>query len=170
MKTFISEYYRDQNAQLHATNRYGKWGHRQKDAVESVYRRYNCKSALDYGAGQQTLSEAVSFSLTGYDPAIPAISELPTVHDLVVCSDVLEHVEPEYLDNVLEHIQAIVEVAAYFVIATRPDGTKKLPDGRDPHICLHDKDWWEAKIGEYFNVVKCEMGERGEVIMECMPL
>ena len=85
-----------------------------------------------------------------------------TVHN---CSDVLEHVEPEYLDNVLETIRSLTEKVAYFVIATSLDGTKTLPDGRDPHLIVEDGEWWVDRIYEHLPVYRYYKQDRREAVV-----
>ena len=65
--------------------------------------------------------------------------------DMVVCTDVLEHVEPAKLDAVLDHIWRLTGRVAYFVIDTRP-ANAILPDGRNAHLSLHDHWWWIDKL------------------------
>ena len=49
----------------------------------------------------------LTFEIKEYDPAIPGKDSLPEPADIVVCSDVLEHIEPNYLLNVLVDFNAI---------------------------------------------------------------
>ncbi len=76
------------------------------------------QSVLDYGCGKGTLAEAVSFEIREYDPAIAGKDENPLPADLVICTDALEHIEPEYLDAVLVHIASLTRMAAFFVVHT----------------------------------------------------
>ena len=162
----ISEEYRQQNAELHRSGRYGRWGYREAENIVKTAKEFRCESILDFGAGQGTLSKTISLPVTNYDPAIEEYSELPTSKfDLVVCSDVLEHVEPEYLDNVLETIRSLTEKVAYFVIATSLDGTKTLPDGRDPHLIVEDGEWWVDRIYEHLPVYRYYKQDRREAVV-----
>jgi hypothetical protein len=74
---------------------------------------------------------------------------------MVICTDVLEHVEPSYLDEVLRNIADKTNKLAYFVICCRPAG-QNLPDGRNAHLIVQPHEWWEKKLLEYFNTVKGE--------------
>jgi hypothetical protein len=70
------------------------------------------KKILDYGCGHGLLLRSVLSHNVGlterqaqfYDPGIEKFSELPHPAHLVLCTDVLEHIEPECLDSVLEHL------------------------------------------------------------------
>jgi hypothetical protein len=83
-----------------------------------------------------------------YDPGIPADSALPAPADLVVCTDVLEHIEPEHLDAVLAHIFRLAQRAVFLQIALFP-AKKTLPDGRNAHLIVQPANWWLDKIGKH---------------------
>jgi len=66
--------------------------------------RINAKTILDYGAGKRTLENSLlnrKLTIKSYDPCIPEIAGRPDKADIVVCTDVLEHIEPDLIDNVL---------------------------------------------------------------------
>jgi S-adenosylmethionine:diacylglycerol 3-amino-3-carboxypropyl transferase len=69
----------------------------------------------------------------------------PEPHDIVVCTDVLEHIEPDCLDDVLADIRRCTKKAALLVVATRP-AMKTLSDGRNAHLIQEDFKWWEPHI------------------------
>ena len=166
----ISDYYKEQNRKLHKTNKYGKWGYREAENVTKLKERYDCDSVLDFGAGQCSLSKAVNFPVTNFDPAVKGIDTLPEgKFDLCVCSDVMEHIEPEYLEEVLQTIRDKTAKVAYFVIATSLDGTKTLPDGRDPHLIVMEPEWWVHKLSQYFTIKRAEShNKRSAVRIVCL--
>ena len=84
-----------------------------------------------------------------YDPAIEKVSRLPKPADLVMCRDVLEHVEPELLDNVFEHIHSLANKAVYLVIP-RNASTVTLPDGRNSHLTQQKAKWWIKRFSKWF--------------------
>ena len=110
--------------------------------------KYATGSVLDYGCGKGALAEAIP-GIIGYDPAVEKFSALPSPADLVVCRDVMEHVEDECIESVLEHIRMLTIKAAYFVVPCRPT-TEHLPDGRNTHISIHAPDWWREKLDRRF--------------------
>lgn len=118
-------------------------------------------SILDYGAGKQTLAKSLStLPVTSYDPAIEKISEKPEgKFDLVVCTDVMEHIEPDYLDAVLDDLRRYTGKMVFLNVATRP-AVKSLPDGRNAHLIVEDYRWWWPKLVERFECVQfSRMGE-----------
>ena len=102
---------------------------------------------LDYGCGKGRLETNKK-----YDPAVKEFSADPEPADLVVCTDVLEHIEPECLDDVLRHIHSKMLKSGYFTIGCSK-AAKKLPDGRNAHLIIQPPEWWIDKLSEYFVVV-----------------
>lgn len=130
---------------------YGTGGHRWHKTVQEIGRQFDCANVLDYGCGKGTLSLFL-VKVTNYDPAVEEFSTPPTdKRDLVVCTDVLEHVEPEYLDNVLDHIYSLTGNVAFFVISTRPS-KRVLFDGRNAHLIVEDEEWWKDKLKKHFRI------------------
>jgi predicted SAM-dependent methyltransferase len=82
-----------------------------------------------------------------YDPAVHGRDEEPEPADLISCIDVLEHIEPEKLRAVLDHIHSLMERVGYFVIALRP-AEKRLPDGRNAHLIIDNAHWWLDRLRE----------------------
>ncbi len=81
----------------------------------------------------------------GYDPAIEGLDDEPEPADLVVCGDVLEHIEPECLDAVLDDLKRCTVKAIFLTVATRP-AKKTLSDGRNAHLIQQPAEWWLPKI------------------------
>jgi hypothetical protein len=69
----------------------------------------------------------------------------PKPAQLLACTDVLEHIEPDRLDAVLRHQFNVAELGAFFTIATRP-ANKVLPDGRNAHLIQELPSWWVQKL------------------------
>lgn len=147
----ISPEYIQLNKKLHETNQAygtssGKWvGH-----VRGIIQAFGCMSALDYGAGRGLLGKEIPM-IRNYDPAVDEWSGEPEAADLVVCTDVLEHVEPEYLHEVLDHLAELTRKVAFLTVATRP-AQKVLADGRNAHLIVEDAEWWLPQIMERFKV------------------
>lgn len=152
---FISDYMREQNKELHATASYGVSGGKYADEVLSMLFGISSVSKfhtmLDYGCGRGYLKKTLveTFGWKGtiyeYDPSIPEKAELPPSASLVVCTDVMEHVEEGKVDAVLKHIYDCSELMAYISISTRK-ASKNLPNGKNAHITLHPPSWWIDKV------------------------
>lgn len=151
----ISDAYLELQREMHRDSSYGTSGQNYAEDVILMALDHECKSILDYGCGKGTLKREIArasdIDVREYDPAIPGKDRDPDVADLVVCTDVLEHVEEEAIDEVLDAIRHKAAKKAYVVIDTAP-ARKSLPDGRNAHISLHDPDWWSARIGRFFRI------------------
>lgn len=145
----ISHGYRAQNAQMHRENpAFGNSGSKWALVIDPLARSLGCSTLLDYGCGRGTLATALTaapYAVREYDPAIPGKDEPPEPADLVVCTDVLEHIEPECLDDVLADLARLSRKATWMVIATQP-AMKALPDGRNAHLIVEPVGWWIGKI------------------------
>lgn len=148
----ISDHYIGQNLELHQRPEgFGGSGKKHVDRVLAYARELPAKSILDYGSGEGTLSKACKAKgWTGffgeYDPGMPGkLANLPKPAELLVCTDVLEHIEPDYLDNVLRHMLALTGRGAFLTIATRP-ANKVLPDGRNAHLIQQPAQWWITQL------------------------
>jgi len=156
----ITDAYCQLNRQLHESPdvKYGYNGAAQAGRVKELAKRHRCASILDYGAGKQTLGKALREmgckDVRDFDPAIPAISAPPAPADLVVCSDVLEHVEPELVNNVLDDLHRLANKVCFARICTVPCISKTLPDGSDPHRSVHEPEWWMERLQQRFSSVR----------------
>lgn len=112
-------------------------------------REYACADMLDYGCGKGTLCSQIP-GARGYDPAVPEFTDPPEAADLLVCTDVLEHIEPDCLDDVLEHTRTLTKKLSVFIVACRP-ANKTLPDGRNTHLIVEDQEWWLKRLMQYFD-------------------
>lgn len=142
----ISERYRKLNRIAHSDPAYGTTGHMHAQLVQSVIDRSGAVTLLDYGCGKQTLRDAVAgVEYRGYDPALPGLDAPPDAADAVYCGDVMEHVEPEFTDNVLADVVRLANKAAVFVICCAP-GARILGDGKPAHRNVHPAEYWRAKL------------------------
>ena len=138
--------YRKQLEKLHDRQRWGADGGKHTAAVLALIEQYKPATILDYGCGENKLADSLKpHRVSGYDPGIPERAKMPKPCALVVCTDVLEHVEPEKLDAVLDHIWRLTARVAYLVIETRA-ANAHLPDGRNAHLSVHPAEWWIEKL------------------------
>lgn len=139
----------DYKAQLQAKHKQIKWGRSGDSHAPEVSKfalTLGATTVLDYGCGQGRLRPAVpQLRVFEYDPGIPGKDQLPKPADIVVSTDVLEHIEPENVDNVLRHIFLLAKRGAYLVISLSL-ARELLPDGRNAHLTVKPAEWWTDKI------------------------
>lgn len=147
----ITPEYRRMQEVLHAAPEgYGGKGSKWVNTVAGLVHATSSTSVLDYGCGRGSLGRALreiypKLSVFEYDPAIPEKRELPKPADLVVCTDVLEHVEGPQVPAVLLHLRSLTQRAAFVVISLVPSA-KILTDGRGAHVTLESTTWWQDMI------------------------
>lgn len=143
---------------------YGVSGSRYADQILQMSNSLQTRSILDYGCGKCTLQKALPFPIQNYDPFIPEYSDRPTPADIVVCTDVMEHVEEECIYTVLADIAVLTLKAVFFQVATRP-ASKVLPDGRNAHISQHPSNWWLHEMLVMFDIKSFQVMNGGFVLV-----
>ncbi|QDD11400.1 hypothetical protein [Candidatus Methylopumilus planktonicus] len=156
----ISKNYRELQKELHLNPDYGVASLHYAPIVANLIRALNIKSLSDYGAGKKNLFKGLTkegITLDDYYPYDPAFEEYgePKVADLVCCIDVLEHIEPELIDNVIEQLSEITTEFGFFTVDTMP-AMKILSDGRNAHLIQKPNSWWLAKFIKYFDLLHLE--------------
>ncbi len=157
----ISAGYLEQNKLLHQSNaEYGVSVLKHIDTIKKLYESIKANSLLDYGCGKGHLAKNLDFPIWEYDPAIEGKDKPPKPADLLVCVDVLEHIEPDYLDMVLQDISRCILKVGYLIINTKAAG-KTLPDGRNTHLIQENKEWWREKLSHFFDIPENGIIEKG---------
>jgi hypothetical protein len=162
----ITPQYRDMNDALHKNQPgYGMGGWAWVGPVVHFMRLLDCRTVLDYGAGKATLAAWMpkEYPVTNYDPVtFPAE---PEPQDFVTCLDVLEHIEPALLDNVLQDIQRKMKKGGLLVIAMR-EAKKTLSDGRNAHLIIEPPEFWLPKLqGLFRRVERVTLGRSDELVV-----
>lgn len=144
--TLITPEYLALQEQLHnGSQEYGVSGHKWAEHVRQFSTQLGSRDILDYGCGKETLQRALPFPIHMYDPCIAHRSAPPEPADLVVCTDVLEHIEPECLDAVLQDLARLTKKLVFLEVATRP-AVKFLSDGRNAHLIQEQAAWWLPQL------------------------
>jgi hypothetical protein len=163
--SLISEDYRKQQEALHATGNYGVMGERYAPLVSQIIDRLKITHLLDYGCGSNcSLARALkvphSLKYQAYDAGVARFSGSPVPAQMVACIDVLEHIEPDYLDRVLDHLRTLTEGVCFLSVHTGP-ALKVLSDGRNAHLIQEPMQWWLPKIWERFELQTVQGMEQG---------
>lgn len=152
----ISESYRELQVELHKNPDYGTSGYKMAERL-----MYLCGSRdiLDYGCGKKTLEMALGFKIKNYDPCIKG-NEVAIPSEVVACTDVLEHIEPEHLEEVLADLRRVTKGVCYMTIASKP-ARKVLADGRNAHLIQEGVEWWLFRLSKYFDIFGCVLHKNG---------
>ena len=123
--------------------------------VRYIQRHPEIVTVLDFGSGAGTLKRHIEQHLLRrvddpvtvfeYDPSVPGKATLPnTMFDLIVTTDVMEHVERESLDETLDWIAEHSRRQFHHIDCN--DTEDRLPDGRDVHLIVRPPHWWESYL------------------------
>ena len=159
--TFYSENYLNLLKLEHKKGKWGITGGNYVYIIDSIAHTHSFSSILDYGCGHGSLAKAFEehkpnlYRIFEYDPGIEGKTDLPSPCELVVCIDVLEHIEEEYVDNVLEDLQRCVLKIGFFTVSLRP-AVRRLSDGSNAHVTVKPADWWFEKLNKRFIVLNAE--------------
>lgn len=154
----ISTEYKKQNKELHELNpNYGCNSKKVVPIIRKMVTELKLTSVLDYGCGKALLEQGLreTFSdahlkIVSYDPCIEG-RELKEFCELVVCTDVMEHVEKECVGAVLDEIAELTLKYAFFNICCIPS-LKLLPDGRNTHISIRSPSLWVEELFYRFHI------------------
>lgn len=150
----ITDEYKQLNTDMHKDKKnFGTGGGKWAVTVMQMAAQLKTTNILDYGCGKSTLANNMPFSIQQYDPAIVKYAKLPEPADIVVCTDVLEHIEPECMLDVLMHLQSLVKICGIFCVCELP-AMKHLPDGRNAHLSLLSASEWFTLLNKYFTVTQ----------------
>lgn len=132
---------------------YGSTAYLYFDLIAREVLARNPESILDYGCGRSDLVAHFwndgKRRIARYDPAVPNHETMPDGEfNLVLCTDVMEHILMTDVDQVLREVRRKSR-QALFTISLRP-ARAKLPDGRNAHVTLLSADEWMAWLTDVF--------------------
>lgn len=143
----ISEQYKKVLTSVHAKTKFGK---RRKlpDLLAEYIQEHQPATILDFGCGKgnlvETLKEQYPFrTVYGFDPANPKYDTTLRKVDMIISTDVMEHIEPDLLDITMQEI-AEHSTHIFHLISCAP-AKLILPDGRNAHLIQETPDWWKKK-------------------------
>ena len=130
--------------------------------VAHLLKLSGAKTVLDFGSGKGKLyhdapgcpnnsrfksipswGDAI---VTCYDPGYQPFSEpVDGPYDVVISTDVVEHIPEEDISWVLDKIFAYARHSVYVVAACYP-AHKHLPDGSNAHCTLQAPEWWVGQM------------------------
>lgn len=148
--------YQQLQQKLHDKGNYGVVGRKYGPMVSEIIDRLEIDHVLDYGCGRnqslrKTLKPKRKITYQAYDPGWPEYADPPIPAQMVVCCDVLEHIEPDLLMNVMDHLEDLTEVILFATVHTGPAG-KVLADGRNAHLIQQPMEWWLPHFTDRFHI------------------
>ncbi len=154
-----------QYEELHRNNpSYGSTSLKFIDEVSAMIDYLNPKSILDYGCGKGTLIDELQkrypqIKCHKYDPSIPEYDTIPVSQaDMVLNTDVLEHIPVDDIDEVLHSISSITQNVYFNLHHGR--AAHVLPNGENAHCTVRSPNWYRKKLKQYFNHVELLPGRR----------
>jgi hypothetical protein len=155
---YVSLNYQQQLREIHSSTEWGNTGKNHWEDIDKIASDIKVRSFLDYGAGHGSLKKRLQEKLPGkyrvkeYEPGIEEKSSRPDPSNLVVCCDVLEHVEPALIEHVLDELKRVTLEKGFFTVSCQL-AKKKLPDGRNAHLIVEPISWWKNKIEKRFKIL-----------------
>lgn len=163
-----SKKYREVLRESHASVKaWGTGGKGHVATVQNYADEIGAESVLDYGCGhappggRAALARALADAKSGlvvheYDPGVFGKEAMPAPADMVVATDVLEHVEPELVHNALDHIRGLARKGGFLIIALNK-AKFTLTDGRNAHLTVMPSEWWIDQLYKHgYNIERVE--------------
>lgn len=146
--------------------RYAPGEHYIDDALEVLKPRMGA-SFIDFGCGTGRPALELrkrGYGVVGIDFAENSLDEGIDIPFLVAdlakkidlkaqfgfCTDVMEHVAPEHIDDVLLTIADCVRQGVFFSIAMDHDQFGPMLVGSQLHLTVQDAKWWRRKMGQFW--------------------
>lgn len=145
----ITADYAESLKKLHKSKAFGNRSNIPREVIRCI-EEYNIQSILDFGCGKGNVVKALketypNLTVYGYDPGRDSCNTLPNNVDMIISTDVLEHIEPELLEETLLDLAKRTDKVMYHLIACHP-AKKNLADGRNAHLIVETPDWWKNKL------------------------
>lgn len=128
------------------------------DSIGKMVRLLRVKTYLDFGCGRADAYRSPHKlwhhlgldrkNVTLYDPAFGRDDTLPPAgrkFDLVVCSDVLEHLPEEEVDAFIDRLFGYARHGVWSSVCCRK-AKKFFPDGTNLHVTVKSFGWWFEKF------------------------
>ena len=160
MEKLLSKEYKEKIVAMHNKK---KWGGAVAGGKVIEINKYmilsNAKSVLDYGCGYGAFKRGVEqafpdykYKIYEYDPGIIGKDIDPPVCDSLICIDVLEHIEPDKIDDVLQHMYDKINNWAYINICC-VQSFNAFADGTNLHVLIRPPEWWIRKFDKKWDVL-----------------
>lgn len=113
--------------------------------ILSIIKEKKISSIMDYGCGKAKNHPKEFAKAYKYDPGVEEFSKKPEagiIFDLVVSTDVLEHIPEENVKEIIDDIFKYSKKWVFLSICTR-EAKSFLPNGYNAHATVKPKEWWD---------------------------
>lgn len=147
----------DEYRKIHSERYYGHSSEALLPKIQPIIKSMNPSSILDYGCGRSSLVNYFwndgQRQIYKYDPAIEDYMSLPAkVVDLVICTDVLEHILLRDMDRIFQDFIKLTNTVILGINIS--PARKKLSNGMNAHVTIMPKSWWIGFIKRYYKQVE----------------
>lgn len=172
----FTSHYAEIQKTLHREQDYGTTGSMYMPTIfhgiSQLAKRLGAVSVLDYGSAAGNTMKSVRqhfwmppiVSDRCYDPFVEEFSAEPEAADMVICTDVMEHIEPQCTKAVMDHLAALTKRIIFFSIALCP-ANKILADGRNAHINIRTAEYWLREIKKRFITSEAKVSGDGNDLL-----
>lgn len=175
----------EEASKFHATNSEHWCGEalaEYKHEVYKIIKDKNVRTILDYGCGKAKFHKILfnnkkvpgspmGVVVIGYDPAVPTYAIKQNMdYDLVLCVDVMEHVQEDKIDEVLEDLFSSGKFI--FLTITCYEATQILLNGKNAHYTIKEPSWWLSKLSKYegkYQVIFQQKPDRSKITENPQP-
>lgn len=123
-------------------------------AIRPIIEFLKPKRILDYGCGKGNLVKALankypSIKVYGYDPAVEEFEKMPVDKvDLVICTDVLEHIPENELPDTVARIASLSENVFFHLHHAK--AVAVLPNGENAHCTIYSPKQYADLLKKFF--------------------
>lgn len=125
------------------------------DNIYNMIKDTGSYTVLDYGSGKgyQYSKKKIDLywgvEVDCYDPGYEPFNTLPNkMYDGVVCTEVMEHIPEDEIDNAMYNIFARANKFVFLSVSLVP-AAKTFTNGDNVHVTLKTKEWWNEKIDRH---------------------
>jgi hypothetical protein len=130
-------------------------------SIKMLVKATKSTTVIDFGCGKAAAYKKdppindqfgiKSSNMYFYDIGVPEYEILPDgPFDGVICTDVLEHIPEELIDDALEKIFTRAQKFVFLIIHCGK-AVKSLPNGENAHVTIRHPDWWNEKLSPYYD-------------------
>jgi len=132
-------------------------------ALEKMAEQGLAVIGLDIAANAGMFAMAEKYpNITAYQQCLWEPWVEPARADYFVTADVMEHLPPERIDEVMLRIKENIRIGGFMQVCSVMDSSGKYYFGTPLHLTIESEEWWEKKLMQYFRQVRKIYGGSGQ--------